>query len=772
MVEGGHILNPRDIQSGTVLAAFGLEALLTTRRPHKLLFLLTLAKLYEESPDRANAFPLDQLLETTFQAISNTFFSGSAPLMIEYPYYHMTADNVWGLKVRAGMESTFRGYATGTSGRLTRARLKETIDYGYLGKDLDACLRHERRRQGFQDTLVAALSNMRDQFPTNSRIESPVPAVSAGNPFVAYLNSLQRINGSNENALAEYQSCNPMFSTIHVAHPLTEVILKELRAPDGRSVVLTGHAGDGKSTIAVDIFKHLTNVPEGDPLARGMRQREDLKGSNITILKDLSERNKIDDAALVKEVVGGSRRFLIVSNTGALLDLFREQAAIFGIGAVQMESDLLTAISEEQGSRELHLGKFRLLIINLSRIDNLDLAREIFKRMIAPDHWALCAGQPCQNSCPVYQNVMLIRKREAIVTERLFLAYRRMYEYGTRLTLRQITEHLAYLLTSGLDEADLARLRRRNQRPRWAEFLFFNRFFGDDGRRDDAPAVRMKAVVELRRQRFGERPCPTWERKLWLKVCDRPFDLGVADCEQEFNNLRAIGGSPPSRDSDGLSPDQARDQVRRMVYFLHAFPQDDTSYVVQFLNSPSIIRWSRWQKENPILDLTEQSLLEHRIFHVLQEHFTGVRLPEGTKANDRRLYITLSQGKGTVRQSAQVVVAQVDWGETQLCLERHQNVAAGKRTDLELKGLRRIVNAGLILTLPFLDYVLMRHVGEAGEVLQPAYIERLERFKAQLQELAKESTQHVMLVRLKTDHSFRRQRYTVSNGKLEVTDVL
>jgi hypothetical protein len=100
------------------------------------------------------------------------------------------------------------------------------------------------------------------------------------------------------------------------------------------------------------------------------------------------------------------------------------------------------------------------------------------------------------------------------------------------------------------------------------------------------------------------------------------------------------------------------------------------------------------------------------------------------------------------------------------------NAAGGVRTDLELTGSGRISGAKLVLSLPFLDYVLMRHFGEVGEILQAAYVERLERFKAQVQELAKETRLHAMLVRLRTDLTFRRQQYTVRDGKLEVNDVL
>ena len=593
------------------------------------------------------------------------------------------------------------------------------------------------------------------------------------NPFVSYLNSLQRLNASNENALAEYQACSPFFAQIHVPHPLAKTILSELKNTKGRQIILTGHAGDGKSTIALDVYKELAGIPSDEPLTRQLLPREDLPGIRISILKDLSERRKEEDAALMREVLGGKRRFLIVSNTGALLDLFRSQSVTLGVSSAQMESDVLKAIGADRGEADMAVGDTHFLVINLARIDNLDLARQIFARMLDPARWEACDGLACRANCPICLNVDLINHRREIVLDRLFIAYRRMYEYGTRLTLRQLTEHLAYLVTSGLEEVDIAGMRESGQNPLRAEFMFFNRFFGDNGKADHEAALQMRAVRELRRQGFGERPCPTWERKLWLKLRDRNFQLGVADCDAEFELLRDHGSGPGNDNQPGMTPDQAREQVRRMLYFLYAFPEDDQSYLKQFLNSPTILRWLEWQKQGAHLEMTEKNVLEQRIYHVLQEHFTGVRLPEGSKGHDRRLYITLNRGKNEIRQSAQVVVAQIDWSnETSLELVARTNVSEGGRTDLELQGRGRITGARLVLTLPFLDYVLMRHFGEVGETLQAAYVERLERFKAQVQELARETRAHVMLVRLKTDNTFRRQQYTVRDGLLEVNDVL
>ena len=203
------------------------------------------------------------------------------------------------------------------------------------------------------------------------------------------------------------------------------------------------------------------------------------------------------------------------------------------------------------------------------------------------------------------------------------------------------------------------------------------------------------------------------------------------------------------------------------------FTTDNVFFLQRFLNSPSILQWDEWQRPETRLEMTERNDLEQRVFHVLQEHFTGVRLPEGFSGNDRRLYVTLSRGRNDVRQSAQVVIAQVDWSsETTLELVASGDVAGGTRRDLELRGAGRLYDVSLVLTLPFLDYILMRSSGEVGETLQAAYVERLERLKATIQSRAAEIPGRVMLVRLRTDHTFRRQQYSVVDGTLEVADVL
>jgi len=588
------------------------------------------------------------------------------------------------------------------------------------------------------------------------------------NPFVDYLNSLQRSGGSNENALAESQACNAQFASIHVSHPLAPELIDELTKNDGHHVILTGHAGDGKSTLALEVYKQLSGLDEGAPLSTPLEPREDVE--TVTILKDLSERAKQDDAALLKELEGGTRRFLIVSNTGTLLDLIKSSAAFFKSDALTLETEVLEAIGSETGESVLPIGGLKFRIFNLALIDNLDLARKVFERMLAQERWTLCADKACAKTCPIHINVDLIQQHQKLILDRVFLAYRRMYEYGTRLTMRQFTEHLAYMITAGLQDSDVRALKNRHPQPLKSEFLFFNRFFGDNGHAEDDAALQMKAIKEIRSQGFGDRPLPGWEHRLWLRNCGTPVSLGIDTLDDEFEKLRRHGAH--AEKLQGMTRSEAREQVRRMLYFLHGLSDEDVGYLGQYLNSPALVNWMSWQQQDATLSFNHRTSFDQKIYHVLQEHFTGVRLPEGSTQNDRRLYVTLSRRRSEVRQSAQVVLAQIDWeSSVQLDLSEITSATGCLRRDLILRGKGIIEGVALPLRVPFLDYVMMRHFGELGEVLDASYRERLDRFKAQVHGLATEKDKGgMMLVRLRTDHTFRRQYFSVSEHGLEVRD--
>jgi len=736
-------------------------------KPHKLIALLTAIESLKKNNFGDGRICFDSFFKETFASLFSQFSTDdSNSCRAHTPFFHLKTFPFWSLVPLHGKELELETTTTvGGPGALS-----DLVDHAVVLEPLLSLLKEESTREELVQLIVGCLQEGGSQNGHYSELSVKLPnrqSEATFNPFVSYLNSLQRSGGGNENALAESQVCNAQFAFIHVEHPLADIIYKELREPDGRHVLLTGHAGDGKSTLAMEVYKFFRGWDRDRPLEQPPRPREDT--GEVSIIKDLSERDRNEDQSLLDELSKRERRFLLVSNTGTFLDLAKRHSEYFGENGVEIESRVLKAISSENGESPLTLGKITFRVFNLARMDNMPLARKIFEKMLAPERWALCHTLDCRKNCPVFTNVELLQANQERATERIFLAYRRMYEYGTRLTMRQFTEHLAYLITSGLNQQEIRRIQAQNPPQPVYEHLFFNRFFGDNGcQPPDGSALAMKAVQEIEAQKFGERPCPSWEHKLWLRNDKQPVTLGVDALNEEFETLRRHGAYELR--SEEISSDQAREQVRRMLYFLADFPKEKQEYLEQYLNSPTLLAWERWQHDD--LGSQEKLTLKRKVYHVLQEHFTGVRLPEGATQNERRLYVTLSRRRSEMRQSAQVVLADLDWEDsTTLELTVTKSATGEKRKDLVLRGENRIEGLEMLLQVPFLDYVMMRHFGELGEVLKASYLERLNRFKAQVQKKAStRDAERTTLVRLKTDHAFRRQRFALSGDKLVVND--
>ena len=118
------------------------------------------------------------------------------------------------------------------------------------------------------------------------------------NPFVDYLNTLSNSSAGNENANAENQLGNKFFKQIHIKNPLTDRILNQL-IDKRKNVILTGNAGDGKTTVAAEVFQHLI---KGKSL-QGLDKREEITGYNIVIIKDMSELPTNEQPEILKEAV-------------------------------------------------------------------------------------------------------------------------------------------------------------------------------------------------------------------------------------------------------------------------------------------------------------------------------------------------------------------------------------------------------------------------------------------------------------------------------------
>jgi hypothetical protein len=721
-------------------------------KPHKYLLLLSVIKLFESQSFRQKEIYYDNKLLSIFTHFFNIYASETNRNRPYEPFFHLRSHPFWRLRAVPGKEHELaRTTTVGGPNMLT-----ELVTCAVLSDEMYNALSDETDRKSIEDHVISILSSHQSEQSTSSM------SGAINSAFVLYINSLHCIDANSDGALAESQARNPLFYGIHVKHPWAQKFADSLLNPAAQShIILTGHAGDGKSTIALELYKILTHIEKQESLPSGLPTRVDVT-NRITIIKDLSEWTNKEQDCLFSEMTSGVRRFVLVSNTGCLLNLFRRQATSLGKSAVQVEDELLTALDTPAGATlATQVGNFE--INNLAQQDNIDAALTMLRLLVTSPLWNKCSGCVLHQQCPVFQNLRIVRQYKERVFGRMRLLLRRTVDYGNRLTMRQLSAHFAYMLTSGLDCEKIANVLQKKQTFSLEQYMFFNRFWGDNGWKKDVNATQLKSDHLIAEQGFGSVYAPSMERMLWLQSDKVTFDLGIPELEPMFKRQLAIALSP----APALHY-EARNQIRRMVFFFYenaSVQYQVTPFLSAFLNSPMLCEYQSWLTD-AVTFSRRRNTLKDQLFHVLQEQFSGIKLPEGV-SGDKTLYITLNRRQRNIRQGSQIMLGKIDFND-KLDLQILQN---DDKTELMLVGKGEFTAVNMPLALPFLDYIFARKSGGIGSILQVAYVDRLENLKAELLHRCTQVTaDELLLLKLDAKNVLRRQRLTITGGSLEVAN--
>ena len=616
-----------------------------------------------------------------------------------------------------------------------------------------------------KDKPVTPEDKQESQEETLEQTHFQVTEAIEGNPFVNYLNSLHNTTAANDNALAESQALHPLFGSIHIPLELTDYIEEQLTLDEGSHVILTGHAGDGKSTIGLELYKRLKGLSMGEPLDRPLDIIEEISGDNgktVTLVKDMSELSGEERSDTVRKAMqerDGQRCFLI-SNTGTLLNTFKVVAGEQQINWMELENRILTLL-EQRDPGVLELGEARFTLINLARIDNIHIAEQLLEKFIASERWQPCEDCDIQTACPVYCNVKALQAHKDIVKERVALLYRRLFEYGHRLTVRQMSAHLAYSLTAGLHYHELREIASQAVPHPPEDFLFFNRFFGYCGTKEEPKAKRMTAVQMLLPLEMGARPYSPLERRLWMDESGAlPQIPDVLQAVQKQLVKKAASGSADR----SVSPSRIRQQIRRMLFLFGAFPEDLLDFLPNFLESQVLQEVESWQLTGKGPNALRLNVIKEQVLHVLQEQYSGLHLPENYGGHE--LFITMKRGNDEIRQSVQIILAKIPISHFSLEMRPLNQQLKPQRSVLTL--VEKYSQEILVLDVPFLDFVLMRNLGEIGQQLNRAYIDRLERFKAALLDSEKYTLDTLELLEMTDDGRFQARTFIFGENTLQV----
>ncbi|HAS6872952.1 TPA: hypothetical protein GRI61_22150 [Vibrio parahaemolyticus] len=541
------------------------------------------------------------------------------------------------------------------------------------------------------------------------------------NQYISYLNSLHNVSANCANALAESQALNDFFPDIYEPFPIVQHVSDLLTNNEDRVVILTGHAGDGKSTIAIDVLKQLQGIAPTDKLTSPIKEREVITHLNVNIIKDMSELSKVQRKQWITEAFKASGSWLIVSNTGPLLDSLFDYA---GDDNLNVESEVLDALNRplEAVTTQAHrIEGFdkELVIINLTRLDNVGLGAKLVTKLVQHSGWEACLRCEAKLTCPIKKNKDALSESIETVEERIRWVYTRLTAYEHRLTLRQILAHIAYSITGGegcervkatliSDEASCEELQ---------DILFSETFFGQRAGRRCYDAENLHAISILRKGNFGAPVGVDFEHQLLTSE-----GMVWADLPKNLTEVKAVW----TERAKEVNAIRWRFALRRM-YFMYGkiapnSEQRANLYLDSFIDSYGVRLFDQWKSIGSLnLRKTERRKLKDLCLNVLLELFTGFSANQYSSSD--RLYITLRRKDQNVVQPTQIVVDELSFRDFDVFYDR-------------IRGLLILTfengRVELPLSLPLFDYIQARNRGELGSSLSPIHQSQINWFQSEL----------------------------------------
>lgn len=353
------------------------------------------------------------------------------------------------------------------------------------------------------------------------------------NAFVDYLNSMNNASGDTMAALAESQVCSPFFKKIRIERSLGKYLSDYIRSGKKIAVVLTGHAGDGKTSILVQVLQELGLLDENSSLEP--EKEYDNGAIRLYAVKDMSELSEDKQTEFCRKALDAPRNgksSIIISNTGPLLKCFEqireEQCKAQGIAfdeneRISLQASLLEQLDKNKNEM-ISVGDRSFLMINMARVDNVGFAREIMNKLLSAELWENCGNCTKCDNCPIYFNVVQIRKYQDRVTSAVEAFYRYLYENDKRMTIRQILSQLSFALTGNLT-CDEIKLGCKGSAK--FKYLFSNLFFGYMGIEEIDNAGQIQGVAYARELKLDAKSLDI-DYKLFVigDFSDIPSDIG------------------------------------------------------------------------------------------------------------------------------------------------------------------------------------------------------------------------------------------------------
>lgn len=320
------------------------------------------------------------------------------------------------------------------------------------------------------------------------------------NDFINYLNSTNNVGGNSTGSLAESQVKSTYYDSVKVDRKLGTYITDCIESREHKAFILTGHAGDGKTSILVQVLKTLGHLQNG----AGLSVEEEF--DNFLYIKDMSEiaaEHQVEALKKALHAPNDGKTSLLISNTGPLLKTFealnKEQIEETGETFTEkdrlaLQSTLLTQL-DTNSDRVITVAGYSFILVNIARVDNVPFAVKILKNILNPNLWSPCSSCECADRCPIKSNCDIVTAQFDRVAAFVENYYRYLYENDKRMTIRQMVGQISYALTGNLTCQEIS---SHHLREPFFNYNFANLFFGFVGLKAAKDATQIKGIEQVR----------------------------------------------------------------------------------------------------------------------------------------------------------------------------------------------------------------------------------------------------------------------------------
>lgn len=556
------------------------------------------------------------------------------------------------------------------------------------------------------------------------------------NGFVDYLNTLHNYNAQNPNAYGESNFESKYFNDTVVEVGLCKFIENKIKTEAAQVIILTGHAGDGKTSIMYNVLSSLGGAFDSSKPIFDVQ----FGSKKVHCIKDFSEISDGEKSSVLNEALempnSGDFTFM-VANTGPLINTFKSLFISVDEGeAAQIQ--LIDEMDRNSGIAK-SIGGYNICIINVAAVDNTYFAKEFLKNVIKDELWQDCANCPKKDYCHIYSNRCLIKTNQSKVFDFISKHYIWLTEHGKRLTIRSMTEQISYMISGGASCADIKKDRR-------FDYLFSNLFFGYVKTYRDPKALNILAIKELSNVGYDSKRLRSDEILLINREYSSLFDPDVANLLSAAENDSAF------------EPGWA-EALRRAYFFLNIVMDEKTlSNDMEDVFSKQFARFLGMRDGSSSPTKSDVNL----ICDALSMIYIGT-----TKVNDR-IPLTLSRNSG-ITQNVQLITGMLDNRDIKLVLEpTKDNVFDNNRVKYEIRLVIKKQKLSNIISLPLLDYFEELKNGIISTNIDPQLSHGVESLKAELAALFSDDDDTFEMIILKNSGNETVELEITSNNRIQV----